>query len=90
MADGGDGEEREVGARSSQGGGRRDGKQQGKGNVLHTESTPTRHSLPFRGADFVTLAEALDYAADGDTGTNFYSGRGQLYAALSYSDLRAQ
>ncbi len=57
---------------------------------MHTESTPTRHSLPFRGADFATLAEALDYASHGDTGTNFYSGRGQLYAALSYSDLRAQ
>ena len=57
---------------------------------MHTESTPTRHSLPFRGADFATLTEALDYAADGETGTNFYSGRGQLYASLSYPDLRAQ
>jgi fatty-acyl-CoA synthase len=57
---------------------------------LHTESTPTRHALPFRAADFASLPEALDYAAGGATGTNFYSGRGELYASLSYSDLRTQ
>lgn len=58
--------------------------------VLGTESTPTLHTLPFRAADFATLAEALDYAAQGETGANFYSGRGQLYAAMPYSVLREE
>jgi fatty-acyl-CoA synthase len=57
---------------------------------LGTESTPTLHPLPFRAADFATLAEALDYAAQGETGANFYTGRGQLYAAMPYSMLREE
>jgi len=48
------------------------------------------HTLPFRAADFATLAEALDYAAQGGTGANFYTGRGQLYAAMPYSVLREE
>jgi fatty-acyl-CoA synthase len=44
--------------------------------------------LPFRAADFANLAEALDYAALGDTGCNFYSARGELHAALPYATLR--
>jgi len=55
---------------------------------LRTESTPTTNTLPFRAADFSTLTEALDYASQGVTGANFYSGRGDLYAALSFADLR--
>ena len=51
-------------------------------------ATPTRHDLPFRAADFATLTEALDYAAQGDTGTNFYTGRGAIYASLTYGDVR--
>ena len=51
--------------------------------------TTTRHQLPFRAADFTTLAAALDYAAQGATGANFYySGRGELRARLSYRSLR--
>ena len=42
--------------------------------------TPTNHPLPFRAADFATLTEALDYAAQGETGANFYTGRGSLYS----------
>ena len=57
---------------------------------MRTESTPTRHALPFRPADFRTLTEALDYAAQGETGANFYTGRGEFYAALAFSDLRQQ
>jgi fatty-acyl-CoA synthase len=53
-------------------------------------ATPTRHELPFRAADFATLTEALDYAARGETGTNFYTGRGAIYASLSYGELREQ
>lgn len=50
--------------------------------------TATRHQLPFRPADFPTLCQALDYAAEGATGANFYSGRGELRARLSYRALR--
>lgn len=42
----------------------------------------------FRPADFATLTEALDYAAQGRQGFNFYSGRGDLQEALTYHDLR--
>ena len=52
--------------------------------------TPTLNSVPFRPANFSSLVEALDYAAQGDTGTNFYSGKGELYAALSYARLREE
>lgn len=51
-------------------------------------STPTNHSLPFRAADFATLTEALDYAAQGETGVNFYTGRGAIYTAMPYRELR--
>ena len=46
--------------------------------------------LPFRAADFTNLAEALDYAALGETGCNFYSARGELTAVLPYSRLREE
>ena len=56
-------------------------------NVL--VKTPTlNQSLPQRIADFTTLAEGLDYAAQGVTGLNFYSGRGALEYVLSYAELR--
>lgn len=32
----------------------------------------------------------MDYAARGDTGANFYTGRGVIYASISYSELRDQ
>jgi fatty-acyl-CoA synthase len=57
---------------------------------LGLEATPTENKLPLRAADFSNLAEALDYAAEGHTGCNFYNGRGELYAAVPYRDLRAQ
>jgi len=53
-------------------------------------ATPSHNKLPLRAAAFATLAEALDYAAEGDTGCNFYTGRGELYAVLSYAELREQ
>lgn len=52
--------------------------------------TATLNTLPLRAADFTTLAEALDYAAGGITGYNFFTGRGECYAALSYAELRDQ
>ena len=45
--------------------------------------TPTRNSaLPFRRGGFASLCEALDYAALGDTGLNFFDGRGRLVEVL--------
>jgi len=44
--------------------------------------------LPKRHADFGTIAEALDYAAQGPTGLNFYSGKGVLVETLPYARLR--
>ena len=51
--------------------------------------TPSRNaSLPFRRGGFSTLCEALDYAARGETGINFFDGRGRLVEALSWRALR--
>ncbi|MDX6748644.1 fatty acyl-AMP ligase [Geminicoccaceae bacterium 1502E] len=51
--------------------------------------TPTANeTLPFRTADFATLAEGLDYAARGATGVNFFSARGEIVTALPYAELR--
>jgi fatty-acyl-CoA synthase len=56
-----------------------------------TEPTPSHHpGQPKRHADFGTIAEALDYAAQGPTGLNFYSGKGVLVEATPYSLLRKQ
>ena len=53
--------------------------------------TPTSSGLnTYRLADFATLPAALDYAAQGATGLNFYSGKGELLEALSYRELRTQ
>ncbi len=53
------------------------------------EPTPTRdQTLPRRFADFATLPEALDYAARGVRGLNFYSARGQLEVAATYAEIR--
>ena len=50
--------------------------------------TATASGVPLRSADFETLTEALDYAACGATGFNYYDGRGELAAALPYRTLR--
>jgi fatty-acyl-CoA synthase len=43
-----------------------------------------------RYADFPTLVEALDYAAQGSAGMNFYDRRNQLEAVLEYRDLQSK
>jgi fatty-acyl-CoA synthase len=48
------------------------------------------NSLPLRRADFASLADALNYAAQGDTGANFYAGSGKLATVLPYRLLREQ
>jgi fatty-acyl-CoA synthase len=52
------------------------------------DATPAASDLPLRIADFSTLAEALDYAARGKTGYNYYTGGAKLYAKLPYAELR--
>ena len=51
--------------------------------------TPTINTnIALRRADFSTLPEALDYAAKGATGLNFYSARCELASALPFSLMR--
>ena len=52
------------------------------------QPTPVNFKLPVKSNGFANLADALDYAAQGDSGFNFYDHRGELDAVLSYSDLR--
>jgi len=51
-------------------------------------ATPTLDQLPRRLADFGTMGEALDYAAQGKRGLNFHDARGTLTRAYPYSELR--
>ncbi len=50
--------------------------------------TPTSSGRPQRRGDFVTVLDALDYAAQGQAGLNFYSAKGELTRALPYRALR--
>jgi fatty-acyl-CoA synthase len=60
-----------------------------KSDVGVLSRTPRlNRDLPQRLADFSTLAEGLDYAAQGVTGFNFYSGRGALEFVLPFAELR--
>jgi len=47
--------------------------------------TPTENKLTMRTGGLATLVEALEYAAQGETGFNFYSGSGQLQDVLTYT-----
>jgi fatty-acyl-CoA synthase len=58
-------------------------------NTVPLDITPTLSELKLRLADFSNLADALDYAAQGETGYNFYQGN-KLYATLPYSKLREE
>lgn len=50
---------------------------------------PSRNSrLPLRRADFATVPEILDYAAQGQTGISFYSAKGDLLTALAWREVR--
>ncbi|MEE2690364.1 MAG: fatty acyl-AMP ligase [Pseudomonadota bacterium] len=50
----------------------------------------TNKSLPLKTSGFATLADALDYAARGEAGYNFYNLRGELADILPYSVLKVQ
>lgn len=55
---------------------------------MENRATPTLNNRPQRLADFATLSAALEYAAECNTGCNFYDARGQLRTVLSYRELR--
>ena len=57
---------------------------------MNRDSTTTANTAPQNLADFSSLSEALDYAATGVTGCNFYDAKGQLSTVLPYSELREQ
>jgi fatty-acyl-CoA synthase len=54
------------------------------------KKTPTENTIALRRGDFSTLADALDYAASGESGFNFYSGKGELSSVIPYALLRRQ
>ncbi len=54
------------------------------------KATPVNGSLTFKTDGFDNLLDALEYAARGDSGFNFYNQRGELAAVLTYRDLRDQ
>jgi fatty-acyl-CoA synthase len=57
-----------------------------KGATL--QPTPTDCTLPRRLAEFETLGDALDYAAQGSRGLNFHDARGTLTRAYPFSEMR--
>lgn len=65
-----------------------------EGDSLSSEAgvvsaTPTINLLSQRRADFTTLVESLEYAAQGETGHNFYDAKGNLKSVLTYKNLCA-
>ena len=50
--------------------------------------TPTTDALPRRLADFETLGQALDYAATGVRGLNFFDARARLVRVQPFSELK--
>jgi fatty-acyl-CoA synthase len=55
------------------------------------DATPTLNNPNLQQENFFsTLTEALDYAGQGQTGYNFYSGAGELIAVLPYATLREE
>ncbi len=58
---------------------------------MSQQATPTTSpGLATRRSDFETICEALDYAAQGETGLNFFSAKGELDRVLTYRELRAR
>lgn len=51
--------------------------------------TPLLSGIPFVSGRFETLTEALDYAATGATGFNFYDARANLVRSYPFADLAA-
>ncbi|MFZ5781919.1 MAG: fatty acyl-AMP ligase [Pseudomonadota bacterium] len=54
-----------------------------------TSPLPTRNDrLALRRANFRTVPDMLDYAAEGQTGVTFYTVRGEVQAALAWTEIR--
>ena len=51
------------------------------------QATPINQNLPLRSEGFGSLFEALEYAARGDSGFNFYDHSGQIEFILTYKQL---
>jgi fatty-acyl-CoA synthase len=58
--------------------------------IARGRPTPTESAIELRSADFATLTDALDYAALGESGFNYYDRHGELASALPYRELRAR
>ena len=50
--------------------------------------TPTDNAIGRRVGDFATLTNALDYAAAGVGGMNFYTARGELADVITWAEMR--
>ncbi len=50
--------------------------------------TPTDNAIGKRLGDFATLTDALDYAAAGVGGMNFYTARGELADVITWAEMR--
>jgi len=59
-------------------------------NLSALQATPVNQSLVVKTDGFDSLVDALDYAAQGVSGFNFYNQHGELESVLSYSQLRDQ
>jgi fatty-acyl-CoA synthase len=60
-------------------------------NIEELGPTPTVNlHLPFQRGGFSSLCEALDYAAEGETGLNFFDARGRLLDVLPYRRLQRE
>ena len=59
-----------------------------KNELAPPGATPTLDTLPRRLADFATIGDALDYAAQGRRGLNFHDARGTLAKPYTYAELR--
>ena len=57
---------------------------------MNREATKTDNTIGQNLAGFSCLSEALDYAAAGVTGCNFYDAKGRLSAVVPYSELQQQ
>jgi fatty-acyl-CoA synthase len=58
------------------------------GQASALQPTPTDDDLPRRYADFATMTEALDYAAQGQKGINFHDARATLVRVYPFAELR--
>ncbi|MBT8472125.1 MAG: fatty acyl-AMP ligase [Marinicaulis sp.] len=55
---------------------------------MAVQSTPSANkTLEHQAGGFASIPEALDYAARGETGVNFFNLRGEVYASMAYAEV---